>query len=91
MSAPLLLAVTRTAAKRYVAEVVGAQLWSAGPSPEYAVGALVLHLGWRFGVATLVERTHAAGFCAVPLVSVNRRRIRSPPPGEHPNGRGEPR
>jgi hypothetical protein len=72
VSPPPLLVVTRTAAKRCVAEVVGTPLWSAGPTPEYAVGALVLHLGWRFGLATLVERTHAAGFCAVPVVSVSR-------------------
>lgn len=91
MNAPPLLVVTRTAARRYVAEVVGTPLWSAGPSPEYAVGALVLQLGWRFGVATMVERTHAAGFCAVPVVSVTRDGPRSPSPGEHPNGRGEPR
>ena len=67
MSAPPLVVVTRTAPLRYVAEVACTPLWSAGPSPEYAVGALVLQLGWRFGLATLVERTHAAGFCAVPV------------------------
>lgn len=75
MSAPPLLVVTRTAAKRYVAEVVGTPLWSAGPSPEYAVGALVLQLSWRFGLAVLVERTHAAGFCAVPIPAVSVRRV----------------
>ena len=72
MSAPALVVVTRTAPRRYVAEVVGTPLWSAGPSPEWATGSLVLQLGWRFGLATLVERTHAAGFCAVPMVEVRR-------------------
>ncbi len=72
MSAPSLVVVTRTAPRRYVASVVGTPLWSAGPSPEWAVGSLVLQLGWRFGLATLVERTHAAGFCAVPVVEVRR-------------------
>lgn len=70
VSAPPLVVVTRTAARRYVADVIGTPLWSAGPSPEYAVGALVLQLGWRFGLAVMVERTHSAGFCAVPAVSV---------------------
>lgn len=72
MSAPPLVVVTRTAPRRYVAKVVGTPLWSAGPSPEWAIGSLVLQLGWRFGLATLVERTHAAGFCAVPVVEVKR-------------------
>lgn len=72
MSAPPLVVVTRASLRRYVAEVVGTPLWSAGPSPEWAVGSLVLQLGWRFGLATLVERTHAAGFCAVPVVEVKR-------------------
>jgi hypothetical protein len=72
VSAPSLVVVTQTAPRRYVAEVVGTPLWSAGPSPEWAVGSLVLQLGWRFGLATLVERTHATGFCAVPVVEVRR-------------------
>ncbi len=72
MSAPALVVVTRTAPRRYVADVAGTPFWSAGPSPEWAVGSLVLQLGWRFGLATLVERTHAAGFCAVPVVEVRR-------------------
>lgn len=75
MSAPPLVLVTRTAPRRYVASVACTPLWSAGPSPEYAVGSLVLQLGWQFGVASLVERTHAAGFCAVPVVSVGRGKI----------------
>lgn len=69
MSAPPLIVVTQTAPRRHVAEVVGTPLWSAGPSPEYAAGALVLQLGWRFGLAVLPERSHAAGFCAVPVAA----------------------
>ena len=70
MSAPPLVVVTRTAPRRYVAEVACTPLWSAGPSPEYAVCALVLQLGWRFGLATLVERTRSLGICAVPVAGV---------------------
>ncbi len=67
-----LIIVERTAERRYVAELIGTTLWSAGPSVEAAVGALVLQTGWQFGIASLVMRSHATGFCAVPTVSVSR-------------------
>jgi len=85
VSAPPLIVVTRTAQRRHVAEVVGTPLWSAGPSPEYAVGALVLQLGWRFGLAVLAERSHAAGFCAVPVAGV----VASRRPASERRGRNE--
>lgn len=65
-----LIVVERTAPGRYVAQLAGTPLWSAGPSREYAVGALVLQMGWQFGVASVVDRTHERGFCAVPAPGV---------------------
>lgn len=62
-----LIIVERTGERRYVAELIGTKLWSAGPSAEYAVGALVLQMGWQFGIASMVIRSHATGFCAVPV------------------------
>lgn len=62
-----LVIVSHTSKRRFVAEMVGTPLWSAGPTEEYAVGALLLTFGWRMGVAIMTERTHAAGFCTVPL------------------------
>lgn len=67
-----LVIVSHTSKRRFVATLVGTPLWSAGPSKEYAVGALLLTFGWRMGVAVLVERTHESGFCAVPLLPVVR-------------------
>lgn len=69
MGVPLIV-VERTAPTRYVAQVVGTPLWSAGPSREYAVGALVLQMGWQFGIASVVDRTHENGYCAVPTPGV---------------------
>ena len=71
MGVPLII-VERTAERRFVAELIGTKLWSAGPSVEYAVGALVLQSGWQFRIATLVVRTHDRGYCAVPVVTVGR-------------------
>lgn len=44
------LDVRQTGPRRYVAELVGTPYWSAGPTREYAVGALVLAHGDRMGV-----------------------------------------
>jgi len=56
--------VRQTAKRRYVAELIGTPYWSAGPTRESAVGALVLVHGERMGV----------GICAddVPFVRVAR-------------------
>lgn len=56
--------VRQTAKRRYVAELIGTPYWSAGPTREIAVGALVLVHGERMGV----------GICAddVPFVRVAR-------------------
>lgn len=52
--APVVLVdLQQTAPRRHVAAVVGSPLWSAGPSPFYALGALVAALGPRFGVFVL--------------------------------------
>jgi len=71
---PPLVVVERTAPRRYVATAVGTPCWSAGASPQYAVGDLILKLGWRLGVAVLETRTHEAGYCVVPLPTVEARR-----------------
>lgn len=43
--------VRQTAPRRFVAELIGTPYWSAGPTRESAVGALVLVHGARIGVA----------------------------------------
>ena len=43
--------VRQTAPRRFVAELIGTPYWSAGPTREGAVGALVLVHGARIGVA----------------------------------------
>lgn len=43
--------VRQTAPRRFVAEMIGTPYWSAGPTRESAVGALVLVHGARIGVA----------------------------------------
>ena len=42
--------VRQTAPRRFVAELIGTPYWSAGPTREIAVGALVLVHGARIGV-----------------------------------------
>lgn len=45
--------VRMTAPRRFVAEVLGTHLWSAGPTPESAVGSLMLTQGGLLGLSLL--------------------------------------
>lgn len=42
--------VRQTAPRRFVAELIGTPYWSAGPTRESAVGALVMVHGARIGI-----------------------------------------
>ncbi len=45
-----LLVVRPGTGRRTVVELLGTSLWSAGPSPEWALGAFVLAFGHRLGL-----------------------------------------
>lgn len=45
--------------RRFVAELLGTPLWSAGPSQAYAVGDLVLRFGDRIGLHLVADEAPA--------------------------------
>jgi|688.fasta_scaffold1159822_1 hypothetical protein len=66
------LVVHQTSARRFIAHILGTQIWAKGTTEEFAVGTLMKKHGFRFGINVMPEseirvRAHWAGYCAVPI------------------------
>jgi hypothetical protein len=51
--------VRQASERRFVAELLGTPLWSAGPSKAYAVGDLVMRFGDRIGLHLVSDEAPA--------------------------------